>query len=403
MEKCKICGDELETFLSLGKQPLANAFLKKEDLGKPEYMHELAAGFCKTCKMVQLVHTVPKEKLFNESYAYFSSVSKTMEDHFKEFSEELSKQFIERDKELIVEIGCNDGIMLKNFDRSKLRVLGVEPSSNVAEVAKKRGLEVIEEFFGSTLAKRIIEEKGKAKIIYGANVIRHIEALQEVAKGVSLLLEEKGIFVFEEVYLTDILEKNAYDQIYDEHVWFFSVTSLKNFFENYGLEIFDIKRQSTHGGSMRYYVCKKGVYPVNKKVIQTLGEEKAKGLLSLEIYKKFAREVEKSKDMLVKKLNELKAQNKRICGYAASAKGTVVLNYCNIGKDLLEYISDNTPTKQGLYSPGKHIPIVSPDVFHKNPPDYALLLAWNYAKEIKEKEKDSGVKFIVYAPYTRII
>jgi len=403
MQNCRICGHELETFLSLGQQPIANAFLKKKDLDKPEFMFELAAGFCDSCKMVQLVHTVPKEKLFNEHYAYFSSISKTMEEHFKEFSKELSEKFIEKDNELIIEIGCNDGIMLKNFDKTRLKVLGVEPSSNVAEVARKRGLKVITEFFNTNLTKKIINEKGKAKIIYAANTICHIEALHEVAKGISLLLDEKGVFVFEDPYLIDIIEKNAYDQIYDEHVWYFSVTSLRNLFREYGLIIFDIQKQSTHGGSMRYYVCKDMAYPINNRVINAFKEEKQKGLLSIETYNKFAKEVEKSKEMLVKKLHELKAQNKKICGYAASSKGTVVLNYCNIGKDILDYLQDNTPTKQGLYSPGKHIPIVSPEYFHKNLPDYALLLAWNYAEEIKEKEKDSGVKFIVHIPYVRII
>jgi len=402
-KKCRICGGELTQFLSLGKQPIANAFLRKEDLKKPEYKFELAAGFCDSCKMMQLVNTVDKEKLFNEHYAYFSSVSRTMEEHFREYADELTKRFLKEQGELAIEIGCNDGIMLKDFDKNKVRLLGVEPSSNVAEVARQRGFEVITEFFDTKLAKKILNEKGTAKIIYGANVICHIDALHEVAEGVKILLSKKGVFVFEEPYVIDIMEKNAYDQIYDEHVWFFCVSSLKNFFQQHGMTIFDVQRQPTHGGSMRYYVCKKGDYEINKNVKLALEEEEKKGLLKLEIYNNFASNVEKSKKMLVQKLRELKAQGKRICGYAASSKGTVVLNYCNIGTEILEYISDNTPTKQGLFSPGKHIPIVSPDKFHENLPDYALLLAWNYADEIKKKEKQYNIKFIVHIPYARIL
>jgi 2-polyprenyl-3-methyl-5-hydroxy-6-metoxy-1,4-benzoquinol methylase len=403
MYKCKICAGELIKFLSLGRQPIANAFLKEEDLNKEEYFFDLETGFCESCKMVQLVNTVEKEKMFHANYAYFSSVSRTMEEHFKEFTSELTNRFLEGNNELVIEIGCNDGIMLKNFDSNKQRIMGVEPSANVAEVAKQKGLEVINAFFDDTLAEKIKTEKGKAKIIYATNVICHVEALLELVKGIVLLLDEKGVFVFEEPYMVDIIEKNAYDQIYDEHVWFFTVSSLQCLFNKFGLEVFDVKRQSTHGGSMRYYVCKKDVYNMTENVDLALTEEKSKGLLGLEAYLNFAREVEKSKEMLINKLRELKDQNKQIVGYAASSKGTVVLNYCGIGSDYLDYISDNTPTKQGLYNPGKHIPIVSPDVFHENPPEYALLLAWNYAEEIKEKEKDTGVKFIVHIPFVRII
>ncbi len=380
------------------------SFLKKENLDKPEFKFELATGFCPKCYMVQLVNVVPKEMMFNENYAYFSSVSRTMEEHFKQFSEELMDRFLrEGDNPLVIEIGCNDGIMLKNFDKTMLRPFGIEPSANVADAARKKGLEIITKFFDESLAKEIIEQKGKAKVIYAANVICHIKAQHELAKGIKLLLDDKGVFVFEEPYMADIIEKNSYDQIYDEHIFFFSITSLQNFFSMYDMEIFDARRQPTHGGSMRYYVCKKGEYKKTESRDKTLKNEELMGLKKLETYENFADNVEKSKRLLVKKLHQLKSQNKRITGYGATSKGTIVLNYCNIGPDILEYISDTTPTKQGLYSPGMHIPIISPDGFHKNPPDYALLSAWNYAEEIKEKEKDTGVKFIVHTPYTKIL
>ena len=404
MKNCLICNDEIIKFLSLGQMPIANAFLKKDDLKKPEFKFELAVGFCEKCSMVQLVNRVDKEVMFNENYAYFSSVSKTMEEHFKEFSAELNGRFLSGKKNpLVVEIGCNDGIMLKNFDNKKIKSLGIEPSMNVAEAARKKGLDVISEFFDESLAKEILKTRGKAKVIYGANVICHIELLHEVAKGVKLLLEKDGVFVFEEPYIIDIIEKNAYDQVYDEHVFYFSVTSLERFFSMHGMEIFEVKRQPTHGGSMRYYVCNKNSHKINDSIYKSLEDEKRKGLDKLETYNKLAKNVEKSRIMLVKMLKEIKSLGKRIVGYGASSKGTIVLNYCNIGKDMIDYITDTTPTKQELYSPGMHIPIVSPEEFYKNIPDYALLLVWNYAEEIKEKEKGKNIKFIVHIPYAKVI
>jgi len=403
-EKCRICGkNTLKSFLSLGMMPIANAFLNKEDLDKDEFKFELVVGFCENCKMSQLMNTVDKEILFNENYAYFSSVSKTMEKHFKKFAEDLEKRFLEGNKELVIEIGCNDGIMLKNFDKDRVRRLGVEPSNNVAEISRKRGLDVITEFFNEKTAQYIVKKHGKAKIVYGANVICHIENLHDVARGIKTVLDNRGVFVFEEPYIIDIVEQNAYDQIYDEHVFYFSVTSLKNFFEKYGMTIFDCERQSVHGGSMRYYVCNKGDYEIRESVSKALQEERDKGILNFSTYERFAVNVEKSKDMLVEVIKGVKVEGKRLTGYGASSKGTIVLNYCGITKDDLDYISDITPTKIGRYAPGTHIPIVSEDVFHKNPPDYSLLLIWNYAEEIKEKEKDSGVKFIVHIPFAKVI
>jgi 2-polyprenyl-3-methyl-5-hydroxy-6-metoxy-1,4-benzoquinol methylase len=401
---CKICGKPAMTkFLSLGQMPIANAFLTREMLDRPEYKFELAVGFCENCKMSQLVNTVDKTKLFNENYAYFSSVSRTMEDHFKEFAKELTSRFLEGKRELVVEVGCNDGIMLKNFDKLRTRTLGIEPSANVAQAARDKGLDVWVEFFDEPTAKKIIEKHGKAKVVYAANVICHIEALHEFVKGVKLLLDKKGVLVFEEPYILDIFEKNSYDQIYDEHVWYFSVSALKNFFGWYGLDIFDCGRQTTHGGSMRYYVCAKGDYEISPDVAVALDEEKLKGVLGIEAYKKFADNVKKSKAMLVELVKKVKGEKKRLTGYGASSKGTVVLNYCGLTKDDIEYISDTTPGKIGTFAPGTHIPIVSDEVFHRDPPEYSLLLVWNYAAEIAAKEKDSGVKFIVHIPFARVM
>lgn len=398
---------ELIEFLSLGQMPIANAFLSKEKLSEPEYFFHLRVGFCKKCYMVQLIDLVPKEKLFNANYAYFSSVSKTMEYHFRDFAAEVSRKFLNDSNDLVVELGSNDGIMLKYYKKSGFRTLGIEPSANVADVARSKGIDTWSVFFNEKTARKIVEEKGKAKSVVGANVICHIPDLHSLVKGIGILLDNDGVFIFEDPYLPDILSENAYDQVYDEHVYYFSVTSLKNLFDKHGLEVFDAQRQPTHGGSNRIFVKKKGgKYSVEKELIEALSMEKEKGLQSVEPYREFAENVERSKKELYGTLKKIKADGKKICAYAASSKGTVVLNYCNVDTSLLDYVSDSTPTKQGLYMPGVHIPIVSPEMFASNPPDYALLLAWNYEKEILEKEKEyreKGGKFIIHVPYCRVV
>lgn len=408
---CPICTtNNLIKFISFGQMPVANAFLKREDLEKPEFKYEMKVGFCENCKMVQLINIVPYEKYIvpdengRTNYAFFSSTSRVMEQHFAEVAKEIEENFLDENSK-VLEIGSNDGIFLKAFKKHK--VLGIEPSNNVAEIAKQQGIETITEFFSEDMARRIVWGRGKFKTIFSANVILNIIDLHDLLRGVNLLLEDDGVFIFEDPYIVDILEKTSYDQIYDEHIWYFSLTALSNLLGMNNLEIFDAKRQEVHGGSMRVYVCKKGKKQKTERLIRCLEEEKEKKIDTLIPYLEFAKRVEESKKELINLLIKLKIRGEKIVGYAAASKGTIVLNYCNIGKDILDYISDSTPYKQGLYSPGKHIPIVSPEYFHQDKNiNYVLLGAWNHAKEIMEKEKDflaRGGKFIVHYPKARIL
>jgi methylation protein EvaC len=410
-KKCQICNKEsLVPFISFGQMPVANAFLKKEELEKSEFKYEMAVGFCENCKMVQLVNTVPYEKYIvpdetgKTNYAFFSSTSNAMEEHFAEIAKEIERKFLNFSSK-VLEIGSNDGIFLKAFRNHK--VLGIEPSSNVADVAIKQGIETITEFFSENLASRIVAQLGKFKAIFSANVVLNIMDLHDLMKGVNTLLEEDGVFMFEDPYIVDILEKTSYDQIYDEHVWYFSLTALSNLLEMHNLEIFDAERQWVHGGSMRVYVCKKGKRMKTERLAQYLKEEKEKSIDTIKPYQEFAERVKESKKELANLLNELKLKGKKIVGYAAASKGTIVMNYCNIGREVLDYISDSTPYKQGLYNPGKHIPVVSPDYFHQDKNvNYALLSAWNHAEEIIKKEAEfiaRGGRFIVHYPKARII
>jgi len=408
---CPLCHTyNLKQFISFGNMPVANAFLKKEDLEKPEFKYEMAVGFCENCKMVQLVNTVPYEKYIvpdekgKTNYAFFSSTSSAMEQHFAEVAKEIENKFLNPTSK-VLEIGSNDGIFLKAFRNNK--VLGIEPSNNVAEVALSQGIDTIVEFFSEMLARRIVEQNGKFKAIFSANVILNIMELHDLFNGINILLEDDGVFLFEDPYIVDILEKTSYDQIYDEHVWYFSLTALSNLLGMHDFEIFDAERQWVHGGSMRVYVCKKGSRKKTERLSQYLQEEKEKGIDTIKPYLAFAEKVKESRRELVNLLTELKFKGKKIVGYAAASKGTIVMNYCDIGKEILDYISDSTPFKQGLYSPGKHIPVVSPDYFRRDKNvDYALLGAWNHAEEIIKKEKDfleEGGKFIVHYPNARIL
>ncbi|MFW9994123.1 MAG: class I SAM-dependent methyltransferase [Candidatus Odinarchaeota archaeon] len=409
--ECKVCKtDGLVKFIDFGKMPIANAFVKEADLDKEEYMYDMAVGFCEKCKMVQLVEMPPYEKYIipdeegKTQYAFFSSTSKFMEHHFAEFAEEIAERFLEDDSK-VLEIGSNDGIMLKAFKNHQ--VLGIEPSQNVAEIAINQGIETITEFFTELLAGRIGKEKGKFRAILTANVFLNIIEINEFMRGVVKLLDNKGVFVTEDPYIIDILEKNSYDQIYDEHVWYFSLTSLSDLFDKFGMEIFDAKRQWVHGGSMRVYSCKKGTYEKTRRFQEYLDAEKEKRIDSIVSYQKFAEKIEENRKELTFLLKKLKSEENKIVGYAAASKGTIVMNYCDISKEILEYITDSTPFKQGKYSPGKHIPIVSPEVFHNDKEvNYALLFAWNHAKEIIAKEKaflERNGKFIVHLPRARII
>jgi methylation protein EvaC len=409
---CRICGsNNLMKFISFGKMPVSNAFLKKEDLNKPEYYYDMDVGFCKDCYMVQLIEIVPYHKYIvpdkegNTNYAFFTSTSKFMEKHFAGLAKEVEDKFLSKNSR-VLEIGSNDGTMLKAF-KNRDKVVGIEPSHNVAKIARIQGIESITQFFGESLAKKVVTERGKFRVVLSTNVTLNIIDLHDFMKGVNTLLDNKGVFITEDPYILSILEQNSYDQIYDEHNWYFSLSSLSNLLRIHGMEIFDGEKQWVHGGSMRIFACKEGVYKPTVRLQKYLRFEKERKITSIKSYLGFAESVRKNRESLIGLLRELKAQRKKIIGYAAASKGTVVQNYCDIGADILDYISDSTPFKQGLYSPGKHIPIVSMEHFHEDKDaDYALLFAWNHAREIMQKEQDffkRGGRFIVHLPHPRIL
>lgn len=404
-DQCRVCETKMVPVISYGDMPLANAFLKPEQYDK-EYFFELAVAHCPNCKMFQLTEQPDPELMFHEEYAFFSGTSKAMGVHFEAKANHHIDNFIlDIDNAFVVELGSNDGIMLQNYAKKNIKHLGIEPSANVAQVARDKGVDTIVEFFGVETAQKVLDSHGPADIISASNVMCHIPDLNSVGRGVDILLKDTGVFEFEDPYLGAMISKTSYDQIYDEHVYIFSVTSVANTFAQYGLEVFHVEPLETHGGSMRYFLCRKGAYEIRDSVVKQRKFEEGLGLDRVETYEAFAQNCERNKQELVSLLKSLKEEGKRVVGYAATSKSTTILNYCGIGPDLIECIYDTTPIKQGKYSPGTHIPIKDFSEFYKNLPDYSVLFAWNHSKEILAKEQDyteSGKKWIFFCPDVKV-
>ena len=310
-----------------------------------------------------------------------------MKIHFSKYAKFIKDNYLSNNGK-IIEIGSNDGTFLENFKNSNLDIVGFEPSSNVAEIANKKGIKTLNNFFNQKSIDQIIEFNNNTDVIYAANVICHVPDLPDLIKTVDKLLSKKGVFTFEEPYLGSMFEKTTYDQIYDEHIFMFSGSSIKKIFKLFDMELINLIKQPTHGGSMRYVIARKGIHKINPNVEKILDEEKLNNLDNANSCENFKKNCEKSKIKLKKTLSEYKKEGKKIAGYAATSKSTTILNYCEIGTETIDYICDTTDEKINKYSPGMHIPIVPVDYFRNNMPDIAYLFAWNHKKEIFDKEKE---------------
>lgn len=403
MFKCKICGSKTKTIISFGKMPIANSFIKKPS--SKEFVFTLKIVFCPHCYMVQLGETVPPNKMFHDHYQFFSSTSKGMEKHFQEEADHIKDLVKNKKNPFVVEIGSNDGIMIKHIAKAGIKHLGIEPSKNVAQVSKKYGVNVTSVFFNKKTAQEIEKKYDKADIICGSNVICHIENINSVFEGVSELLADDGYFFFEEPYIYDIIKNNSFDQIYDEHVYYYSGLSVANLAEKHGLQLVNMVHQDVHGGSMRYYIKRGDKNKVSAGVSKYTNLEKKQKLHNINGYLNFKKNVDKICHDLKKLLKKLQSEGQHVAGYAATSKSTTLLNYAGIGPDLVEYISDTTPSKIGLFTPGTGIPVKSYQYFLKDKPRYIVLFAYNHKKEIISKEQEyrkKGGKFIIYFPKVTI-
>ena len=391
-------------FLNLGRQPITNSFLSKinRKVIKKEFFYNLSIGFNKKNYLVSLMNFVNPKMQYTHRYAHRASQSKTMNKSFFKIALKLKKKFLPKK---ILEIGSNDGVFIKNFSTKK--VIAVEPCTNLAKITRDKGFLTYNNFWTSQLVKKIIKHHKKIDLIYSANTISHIPNLKEAFKAVSIGLSKNGVFVFEDPYIGSIVKINSYDQFYDEHVHLFSLLAVSKILLNTCLKVFDVEIIQTHGGSIRFYVCKNNSKFKETKNLKLIKSKEIKlGLHKFSTYKKFSYKVKKSRKDLVDLLTKLKRSNKKIISYGATYKSTTVFNYCNIGKKLIDYVIDTTPNKQGKFTPGKHLPIISPEKGLNETVDYAFLGAWNFEKEIKQKEKSfikKGGKFIVHVPKVRII
>ena len=381
--KCKITHKPIKPFMSFGKMPIANGFLEKQDFSK-EYFYNMEVGFSEDLSLLQLNDHPKPEVMFNENYPFFTSSSKHMIEHFKSYANFVRKYLNTNSK--LIEIGSNDGTFLKNFSNNSNNIIGFEPSKNVAELAQKNKVPTINSFFNTKTIVNINEYLGNTDLICASNVICHIPDLNDLIKSVDMLLSLDGTFVFEEPYLGSMFDQVSYDQIYDEHIYVFSVSSVSKIFERFNLYLVDAIPQKTHGGSMRYVVKRKN--DKSSQIKKIIEEEKIKKLDQIESCLMFKNNCEISKKKIVDKINILKNQGKSICGYAATSKSTTILNYCQIGCDQIDYICDTTSEKIGKFSPGMHIPIKDMDYFRKNQTDCIYLFAWNHKLEILNKEKN---------------
>jgi len=402
---CRTCGkDGLRMFLNLGNQPPANALL--ESANEDETAYPLALCQCPHCELIQLTHVVDPNILF-KNYFYFSSFSTVMKKHFSEYAKDIVKHFVPKDG-LVVEIGSNDGILLSALKDDPVRILGIDPAENVSEQARQNGVPTMTAFFCKETAKKVFDEEGAASAIIANNVFAHIDDLDSVVRGIDVLLDQKGIFVIEAPYIVDFLKHLEFDTVYHEHLSYLGVKPLQALFNRFGFEIFNVEHQPVHGGSIRIFVqrSKTSPYPISPSVTNMLQLEIDTGTGNSDYLTKFAKRVASLKVELTNLINKLKSEGKTIVGYGAPAKGTVLLNYCGLSTDTIDYLIDSTPAKQNHFVPGMKIPIYPPEKLREDQPDYALLLAWNHQKEIIDKEetfRKAGGKFIIPIPEIKII
>ena len=404
---CRLCDcKELTKVFALTPTPPANAFVSKEQLSEEQASFPLDLFFCNKCAHLQLMSFLDPNQLF-QNYIYVSGTSKTFIEHFFSYAKSCINRFSLTSDSLVIDIGSNDGTLLSVFKEKHLNVLGIDPARNIAKTASAKGIETWPEFFNHSTVEKILETKGRAAIITANNVFAHIDNLSGLVRSIRSLLKPRGVFVFEVSYLGAVFENTLFDTIYHEHVAYHSIQPLIGFFNSNGMELFDVEKIASHGGSIRGMAqLIGGPNNTNSSVQKMINYEKKLGLNLSKTWVSFANKITLLRDELVTLLTNLKREGKSIAGYGAPAKATTLMYHLGIGPEIIDFISDDSPLKQGLYSPGFHIPILSSDAIYKRNPDYVLLLAWNFTIQIVENHQrylKIGGHFIVPLPEIRII
>jgi SAM-dependent methyltransferase len=404
---CRLCDSRaVRLVMSLGSTPPANAFLRKDQLQEPEPSFPLDLFLCENCGHLQLLDVVNPEVLFR-NYVYVSSTSPSFVDHFRRYAEDMVRRYQVAPGSWIVEIGSNDGVLLRPFQALGMRVLGVDPAVRIAKQATESGVETWPEFFTEAIGRRIRKERGAAAVVAANNVFAHADDLHGILEGVKHALAPDGVFVFEVSYLLDVFEKTLFDMTYHEHVCYHSVKPLVTLFQRHGMQLIEALRVPTHGGSLRGIAALQGSRHARQPSVQDLlDQERAVKLDQFGTFQKFAADIGALKQELREVLLDLKGKGRRIGGFGAPAKLTTLMHHFELGADLIDFVVDDSPLKQGLYTPGYHIPVVPASHLYESKPDYVLILAWNFADNIIKNHQaylDGGGRFIVPLPALRIV
>ncbi|GAA3475635.1 class I SAM-dependent methyltransferase [Streptomyces yanii] len=398
MSRCRVCSAAVHEFLDFGRQPLSSAFRSPGETEK-EFRFRLAVGICGSCTMVQLLEEVPQGRRAHKGYPYHSSGSTVMHEHFERTARRFLSAELTAADPFFVEIGYNDGVVLDTVRDAGVRQLAFEPSGEGAG-------RVHCSFFDTASAQEVRTAEGPADIIYAANTLCDVADIATVLEGADILLAPDGVLVFEDPYFGEIIERTSFDQIYDEHFYYFTARSVRAMARRSGFDLVDVERLPVHGGQIRYSLARTGRRGPTAAVTELLAEEESRGLTEPETLNGFTATVATIRTELVELLRRLTREGHRVVGYGATAKSSTVLNYCGIGPDLVPLVCDSTPSKQGRLTPGTHIPVHPPQAFSDPYPDYALLFAWNHAEEVMAKEqafREAGGRWILYVPDVHIV
>lgn len=404
---CLFCDAELaHIFADLGTCPPSNSFLTPEQCEGPELFYPLQAWVCSKCLLVQGPHFKRPQDIFTHDYAYFSSYSRTWVEHAKQYVHAVAKRFKLGKKSLIVEVGSNDGYLLQHTVALGIPCLGIDPSAGTAAVAQTKGIPTITDFFTTKLAAKLLERGIRADLLCGINVFAHVPDINDFVAAMVMLLKDEGVMTMEFPHLLRLVEDVQFDTIYHEHYFYYTLQCVKNIVEAHGMRLFDVEELPTHGGSLRIYACpKKAAHKPTGKVEAILAREEAEGMYTLDFYLHFQEKIDAVRFGLMRFLMQAREDGKMVAGYGAAAKGNTLINYFGIRKDLLPYVVDASPHKQGHFLPGSRIPVVAEEVIRETKPAYVLILPWNLKEEISGQlgyVRDWGGRFVTAIPKLEI-
>jgi len=406
--KCRHCDNPLQhDFLDLGFAPPSNAYLRAESLTSPEVYYPLSVKVCDHCWLVQTEDYARADELFSADYAYFSGTSSSWLDHAKRYAAMITERLALGAESFVIEVASNDGYLLKNFVEAGVPCLGIEPTASTADAAEKLGIPVMRKFFGEALGRQLAADGQQADLIVGNNVYAHVPDVNDFTLGLAAALKPEGAITLEFPHLLPLIEHTQFDTIYHEHFSYLSLTAVTDVFAGADLRVWDVEQLPTHGGSLRVFGCRVGATAeTTDRVGLLLDEEERFGLTQIETYTDFQARADRVKDDFIAFLIEQKRAGQHVAAYGAAAKGNTLLNYAGVRPDLLPYVCDAAPSKQGKFMPGSHIPIRSPEALRENPPDSVVILPWNIAGEVRTQLADlaeTGTRFVTAVPELRFL